>query len=403
MAVLDTITFRLQADVAQFQNGLAQASGSVNSFTTNAGASHRAVSLFRAGLTGLAVQATGVSGPVGRLAQAMLLFSGGGALVLGAAAGIGVIATAYQHLAKRAEEAEAAQRKLAEFRTSRLQAIGAITDPAQAENAVQRLREMRSLFAEQTRDMSTLSGVLGEATFDATKLADAMLGRLGPAAKDTAQQIAALEAAIRAVDLARWKEFNEEQAAFIQQMQQLATIPPPEVKPFIFDPDDIHDVGKEVGKRFAEGIEEGFRQAAADLKRAVKTELGKLKDVTQDVQTQMEQMGRDAIRAFVSGIIDGTADFFDLLASVLKSFLIGTVTDAIGGFLFGSGGSKVGFASTAGEGRVIPELNPSVMTPAMNLTVNLPPARSPFDMARDADWQRALRESLTVAKGGGFR
>lgn len=66
--------------------------------------SGKGVLALRQAITGLAFQATGTAGPVGRLASALLLFAGGSSLVIGVAAGIGAIATAYKLAAATANE-----------------------------------------------------------------------------------------------------------------------------------------------------------------------------------------------------------------------------------------------------------------------------------------------------------
>lgn len=91
-----------------------RAKAAVAGVGTAAFGSARGTSVMRQALTGLAIQATGTSGPVGRLTSGLLLFAGGSGLVLGVAAGIGIIATAYQLLTKETREAAAAQEKLTE-------------------------------------------------------------------------------------------------------------------------------------------------------------------------------------------------------------------------------------------------------------------------------------------------
>src|SRR5688572_10071757 len=76
--------------------------------TMASGQSNRAIGILRNGMVGLAMQATGTVGPVGKLAQGLLMFGGGSGLVLGVAAGIGAIALAYNALTRDAREAKEA-------------------------------------------------------------------------------------------------------------------------------------------------------------------------------------------------------------------------------------------------------------------------------------------------------
>ncbi len=91
-------------ELAVFENrmkGVLNATGKVSANTHDA---TRATHLLRTGLTGLAVEATGASGPVGHLAQSLLLFGGGATAVLGVAAAIGVLGLAYEKLTEKSRE-----------------------------------------------------------------------------------------------------------------------------------------------------------------------------------------------------------------------------------------------------------------------------------------------------------
>ncbi len=68
-------------------------------------------SKLRSGLTGLAIQATGAAGPVGQLAQSVLLFGGTGA-VAGVAVTVAGLAAAYRFLTTAAREAREEQDRL---------------------------------------------------------------------------------------------------------------------------------------------------------------------------------------------------------------------------------------------------------------------------------------------------
>ena len=70
--------------------------------------------MLETGLQSLAFEAAGIQGPLGRVAEGFLRFGGGSALVLGAAAGLGLIAGAYKLAAAEAEQLQATNEKLAE-------------------------------------------------------------------------------------------------------------------------------------------------------------------------------------------------------------------------------------------------------------------------------------------------
>lgn len=90
------------------QRDAGRAAGAVNQLGGAAGGSGRGLTLLRSAMTGVAIQATGASGPVGRLASAFLLFGAGGAIAIGAAAGLAIIAAGYRLITKDAREATAA-------------------------------------------------------------------------------------------------------------------------------------------------------------------------------------------------------------------------------------------------------------------------------------------------------
>lgn len=72
----------------------------------------RAVNAVERGLVSLASQAAGITGPLGRIAEGLLKFGGGSALILGAAVGVGVIATAINAFEKDARDARQATEDL---------------------------------------------------------------------------------------------------------------------------------------------------------------------------------------------------------------------------------------------------------------------------------------------------
>src|SRR6185436_2422437 len=109
---LEVVRGRLVGDSSQFVTEMTRGARAMGTITTGAIGSTRAMSIMKNGMVGLAAQATGVAGPVGKLAQGLLMFGGGSGLVLGVAAGVGVIAMAYQALTKDAKEAEKANNDL---------------------------------------------------------------------------------------------------------------------------------------------------------------------------------------------------------------------------------------------------------------------------------------------------
>jgi hypothetical protein len=125
----------------------AKAGGAVTQLTNATIGGARSTGVMRMALTGLAIQATGTSGPVGRLASGLLLFAGGSSLVLGVTAGIAIIATAYQLLTKDTREAAAAQEKLREKLTASAEARRTARTP-ETEQITLEQEQRRARFAE---------------------------------------------------------------------------------------------------------------------------------------------------------------------------------------------------------------------------------------------------------------
>src|SRR5262245_29091835 len=92
--------------------GIAKLNAQLHEVTQAAPGGARGLRLFEGGLQTLAAQAIGIEGPIGRVAEGLLRFGGGSALVLGATAGIGAIAGAYKLANAEAEHLADTNEKL---------------------------------------------------------------------------------------------------------------------------------------------------------------------------------------------------------------------------------------------------------------------------------------------------
>ncbi len=92
--------------------GLAKFNDQIHGVAKAAPGGTRGLNALEGGLRSLAFEAAGVGGPMGRIAEGLLKFGGGSGLILGAAAGIGLITLAYNALTKESREAAEAQEKL---------------------------------------------------------------------------------------------------------------------------------------------------------------------------------------------------------------------------------------------------------------------------------------------------
>jgi len=94
--------------------GVAKFNAQIHDVVRAAPGGARGFRMLETGLQSLAFEAAGIQGPIGRVAEGLLRFGGGSALVLGAVAGLGLIAAAYRASAAEAEQLQASNEKLAE-------------------------------------------------------------------------------------------------------------------------------------------------------------------------------------------------------------------------------------------------------------------------------------------------
>lgn len=107
MGTLADLVVRLRTDSAGFERGFAGATRTVGNFERSTIEMSRGLDIAERGMRNLAFRAVGIEGPVGKVAEGLLLFGGGGPLVLGATAGLGAIALAMNLMGKEAAEARA--------------------------------------------------------------------------------------------------------------------------------------------------------------------------------------------------------------------------------------------------------------------------------------------------------
>ncbi len=136
-------------------------------------------------------------------------------------------------------------------------------------------------------------------------------------------------------------------------------------------------------------IQQQLDRAGAPLDKAV----GDIKDRFSE---DMGRVGKEGIRALVQGIMDGTNSFLPLLQKILSEFLTAGITDLISGFFGGSLGVASGAISSGGSVGVGAEAG-------LRMNVHVGPSKDPMSLARDGQWQQALRESLLVARSQGFK
>ena len=113
-------------------------------------AAGRGVHMVRTALAQLAFQATGTSGPVGKLSEGLLMFGAGSTAVLGILAGVGLIAGAFKLLTAGVRDAEEAVKSTDETFRAALAGQGSVQGANLALGAGQKtLRDLQRQLAEQ--------------------------------------------------------------------------------------------------------------------------------------------------------------------------------------------------------------------------------------------------------------
>jgi hypothetical protein len=151
------------------------------------------------GARSLAFEAAGLAGPLGRVSAGLLQIAGGNALVLGAVAGLGAVALAYNLLTKESREAAEAEKKHREelLASARARALAATPQTqqigGQTQDAAAQLRELnarRAARVQALREVLVQGQGLAAAEFAAELLQDKELADIDQARADLSAIIA---------------------------------------------------------------------------------------------------------------------------------------------------------------------------------------------------------------------
>lgn len=451
---LEVIRARLVADASQFVAELESASGALGNggkaagggLTGAADKSTRGLSTLRRGMVGLAASATGVTGPVGRIAQGLLILGGGSGVLLGVAAGIGAVAIAIHALTAEAR-ADAEGLKAMD---SALESIGKHGQIQSIRNQIADLERQRDS-GSLSKVWTGIKGVLNEGPIEGaqnaqiaraeefnskiatlkTRLAELERGFQSTFTTPLADAREALreaqlgmentgEASTRlaervAVSKMEYEHFTPAVAKATAAMQRQAA----EVRAGAEALRSAQQALSEAnigaaggGPDVREARVAGFRALMSGASQEVADQMQRMTLETRNLMRQvadmdeLRQMGVDAGKQLVMGMAEGMQSMQDFLKAVF-SMLMNFVLGKLFGMLFGSiGGSLGGGIGTQTTGSVSGGgLNGSVVAPqqmGLNLS-GMPAATNPLGAARDVQWQIFLRNSLLEAKAAGFR
>jgi len=438
MAVVETITARLEADTRQFEQNMARAGGTVDRLQTGTGGqtglvgaerhSRRLERSFRA----LAFSAAGIPGPLGNVVFALtqLVTKTGPLLAItGIFAGIAIgVARANKELKEMVDLLEKARsrvqrewdvinkkgggtdpRDLGSLRTELARQIARITEVQNQINAMAAGPE-RAALREQFKDIARTIAVLNGAILQLTEtlrgesnqaLVEARyrFEHVGDAAEDVEVAVARMRLGFQGMpkDIAAAKVATDAMTAslnaqteadrkLLESMQmrrneindQLRTL---QLRGLV-DPKTIKEVIPD--------------QAVLDLRRQVEGWRDPLEE-------ELRQLGTSLGKQFILGIITGMQSMEEFIKSAVIQILSFGVDQLLSGLFSGnrsSGGGIFGVDTPSIGGA-----SGSVIGPAsFSLSVGtLPAPTNPFALMRDAEWLRALTGSLIQARANGFR
>lgn len=420
MALIETITARLTADVGQFQQGFAQANQTVGNFQTTATKSTATARGLQNALRAVAFQATGVPGPVGRLATVLSSFAIGGGLVTGILAGLAAIGLAMKVLG---DKANLLANNVVAARERLRRVIGEVGEGVESEEDLgllrRRLKEAQDELATMRRQTTTQMTRFGpmqvpSASFAELTAKQNVINQLTAAIAQAEKNLAPIRAKA-AQELDQVLETVED---FVQELPIMQLQIEGVTADFLewFAASEQLRASLEALRR--SGIEAFESEAAGRIFQmtggrpdlsilgipspeeveqmldAINMEFG-IGELSDNLNKQFAQMGLDAMQSLARSLLSGAKNIKELLFGLLLDFSLGGIFAGIGNALGLNSVSSLQAAPTA-----------NLSAQPMQLQVGtgtLPPPMTPFEASRDAMWQRMLRESVLVAKSQGFR
>lgn len=363
----------------------------------------RGMNLIRGASSALATTALGLPGALGQVAQGLLFFTAGSATVAGIVGGIGAIALAYHALTKGSREARAEIDELIKKGIALAEANLSIPDQMKGiQDKVDQLVAARKAFivdvvgpiraalAEQTGQGFGLSAFNADQQETLRNFDKAIAGyralrnetgslprELTISANLTSAVATNLERARVAVDSITKKMAGMNKDLMDAVKAPLETPDAPALKPFRIPLEETNKNLRDYARMGADLGAQFTQQLTGTILRGKKDFAGSLGDL------------------FMSAIED-------VIAMLIKK----KIFESILGAITGGGSSILGLIPGA---NIIAGITGAIgfsqsQVPSMSLQVNVPPAPSdPRTLARDRQWQEALKESMHVAYQQGFR
>jgi hypothetical protein len=352
---------------------------------------------------------------MGTLIEGALLFSSGSVVTLAILAGIAAIAGAMVLLEKGAGDARKATEEL--------------------EKALTSLSKHGAQMAEQIK----IADLQDQITALQTQAEQYRKAGLGGIADELEREIIPLQAQIaihqtRLIDLARqWntevdhrlEKLNEERLAmeeFVLRTTQALEKDQADIGVLLQKKDIVDGLneayaqmldltqGQAAGAVFRSSLAAGgidVTQIDKGVAEALRTITEELDKDAKKSEAQAKQWGDRIARGLVDGITGNLNALGDLMKAIIEAWISKNILQpflvSLGIFSPSTFGMYVGEMVAAGIGKGFAGAELGKLGLNMNLNVQKSGKLSPFDMARDADWQRAFRETSLVAYQQGFR
>lgn len=373
---LEIIRAQLVADTQPFVAGLERAGGALGTMGQRAQTSSRGLTVIRGAMVGLAAQATGAAGPVGRLAQGLLLLGGGSTAVLGAAAGIGALALAYNELTKETREAKKAQEDMIES----LKGIGVHAELTAARIKLAALQSEVGTHLKPSFLSSLLffvTGGQGKPKLETDVTAEQQLLSQIATVQNEIARLVEREAAWRHDVAEATERAARAELERVRHLKEAVDLEGPLPAKFLNAPGGKSLITKTENLAFLQKEVFGI--------------------VGSDMQERVRDLGISLGRQLMLGMVEGIDSLRDVLRAVLMAILDFGITSFLESIL-----PVPGLVSGKGP---IPGKSPAVGPAQFHGTMQmsgLQPVTAYF-VARDPAFQQLLREGILVAGAEGFR
>jgi hypothetical protein len=467
MAIIETLTAKLEAETADFQAGMSQATQQLQDFTatgatpatvatqkldaTATTTSGHGIGVLRRGLEALAFQASGVSGPIGHVTAGLVQLGGGTGVTLVAAAAIATLGLAFREMTQDTRDNEQALSDLA----TNLDTLGPHAQIVAAKVRLALLEAQRqdvsiptqlgrafkaifgASFAEQEeqlqRQIAALTTQIGKAEKEFEQPWRKALDASTEAVREqTAAQLHMGDTTAVATEAVRRQHLEHDKippaiAAEIAANERLAASLETGTNAYRSSINALVEANIRMGtlgqtaaqvdeilrrrQLLNEGVDPAIAASTAAQERLAAERnrfAAKFRQIFGDLNDQLADLGASAGKELIHGLITGMQSLEDTLKSFVLSFIEATIWSVLGGILGKIIGNPFSAAAEVGAKTIASAggIAPQLMAgPGGHATLDFSGIAplTAFAVARDPEFQRVLREGIIVSHGQGFR